>query len=153
MLNCRAAPAGMPVPAGGSRKRATRCGMRLLESIRQPPPEPVRRRRRPAWMRSDAVIPGSVPAEVVLIRTEQVAVAVGSVRPYPNGFEITVHTRLRGDDENWGPGAAAPFEGHRHRRGPLVPEEALRLGVMSADGRLAATTGRQPLSHAAAQTV
>ncbi len=99
-------------------------------------------------MRSDAVIPGSVPAEVVLIRTEQVAVAVGSVRAYPNGFEFTVHTRLRGDDENWGPGAADPFEWHRHRRGPLVPEEALRLGVMYADGRLAATTGRHPLSDA-----
>lgn len=41
-------------------------------------------------MRSDAVIPASVPGEVVLIRAEQVAVAVGSVRAYPNGFEFTV---------------------------------------------------------------
>jgi hypothetical protein len=51
-------------------------------------------------MRSDAVIPASVPAEVVLIRTEQVAVAVGSVRAYPNGFEFTLHIRLRREAES-----------------------------------------------------
>ncbi len=91
-------------------------------------------------MRSDAVIPGSVPAEVVLIRTGQVAVAVGSVRAYPNGFEFTLHTRLRREDET-GPGRAGPLEWHGHRRGTRVPEEVLRLGVMYADGRRAATTG------------
>ncbi len=91
-------------------------------------------------MRSDAVIPGSVPAEVVLIHTEQVAVAVGSVRAYPNGFEFTLHTRLRSEDET-GPGGAGPLERHGHRRGTQAPEDVLRLGVMYADGRRAATTG------------
>ena len=78
--------------------------MSFFDSIPQPPapPEPVRRRR-PVWMRSDVVIPGSVPAEVVLAHTGQVAVAIGSVRAYPNGFEFTLHTRLRGEDES-GPG-------------------------------------------------
>ena len=78
--------------------------MSFFDSIPLPPapPEPVRRRR-PVWMRSDVVIPGSVPAEVVLIHTGQVAVAIGSVRAYPNGFEFTLHTRLRGEDES-GPG-------------------------------------------------
>jgi len=32
-------------------------------------------------------------------RTEQVAVAVGSVRAYPNGFGFTLHTRQRREDE------------------------------------------------------
>ena len=78
--------------------------MSFFDSIPLPPapPEPVRRRR-PVWMRSDVVIPGSVPAEVVLAHTGQVAVAIGSVRAYPNGFEFTLHTRLRGEDES-GPG-------------------------------------------------
>jgi hypothetical protein len=90
-------------------------------------------------MRSDAVIPGSVPAEVVLIRTDQIAVAVGSVRAYPNGFEFAVHTRRRSDDETTGPGAADPFGWHSRRR-TTAPENVLRLGVMYADGRRVATT-------------
>ena len=94
-------------------------------------------------MRSDAVIPGSVPAEVMLIRTEQVAVAIGSVRGYPNGFEFTVHTRLRHEDET-GPGAADPLEQHGRWRGRREPGDVLRLGVMYADGRRTSTTAGHP---------
>jgi hypothetical protein len=113
--------------------------MSFFDSIPQPPPpEPVRRRR-PAWMRSDAVIPGSVPAEVMLARTEQVAVAIGSVRAYPNGFAFTLHTRLRREDET-APGWTDPLERHG-RAGAQAPGDVLRLGVMYADGRRAATTG------------
>jgi hypothetical protein len=103
-----------------------------------PPPEPVRRRR-PAWMRPEAVIPGSVPGEVILIRTEQVAVAVGSVRAYPNGFEFTVHVRLRREDESRWPRHSDVFE--RSRRGADRDGSQLRLGLLYADGRRAATTG------------
>jgi hypothetical protein len=79
--------------------------MGFFESIPQPPPpEPVRRHR-PRWMRPDAVIPGLVPAELVLVRTEQVAVAVGGVRAYPNGFELSATSvffrRLRGWPVSW----------------------------------------------------
>jgi len=60
--------------------------MGFFESIPQPPPpEPVQRRR-PAWLPSDDLIPGLVPAEVVIVRTEQVAVAIGGIHAYPNGF-------------------------------------------------------------------
>jgi hypothetical protein len=115
--------------------------MSFFESIPQPPPpEPVRQRR-PAWMRSDAVIPASVPAAVVLIRTEQVAVAVGSVRAYPNGFEFTLHIRLRGEAESSWQGHSDPFERHRPRRGAQWGDDQLRLGILYADGRRAATTG------------
>ena len=92
-------------------------------------------------MRSDAVIPTSVPAEVVLIRTEQVAVAVGSVRAYPNGFEFTLHIRLRREAESSWPGHSDPFERHRPRRGTQWNDDQLRLGILYADGRRAATTG------------
>jgi hypothetical protein len=92
-------------------------------------------------MRSDAVIPASVPAEVVLIRAEQVAVAVGSVRAYPNGFEFTLRIRLRGEAESSWQGHSDPFERHRPRRGTQWSDDQLRLGILYADGRRAATTG------------
>jgi hypothetical protein len=112
--------------------------MSFFDSI--PPPEPSKPvlRPRPSWMRPDEVIPGSVPADLLLIRTEQVAVAVGSVRAYPNGFEFTVLSRLRTADET-GPRIGDPLE--RHGRFAKAPDEALRLGIMYADGRRTATTG------------
>ena len=114
--------------------------MGFFDSISQPPPpEPVRHRR-PAWMRSDAVIPGLVPWEAVLARTGQVAVAVGGLHAYPNGFEFTVHARLRQEDEPR-PGGAGLFGRHGWRR---EPNEGLRLGVMYADGRRAAAPGGFP---------
>lgn len=114
--------------------------MSFFDSIPQPPPpppEPVR--PRPVWTQPDAVIPGSVPAEVLVIRTEQVAVAVGSLRAYPNGFEFTVHVRVRGEGE-MRPGWHDPFD--RHGRRGEEPGELLRLGILFADGRRAATTAR-----------
>jgi hypothetical protein len=115
--------------------------MSFFESIPQPPPSEPVRHRRPAWMRSDAVVPASVPASVVLIRAEQVAVAVGSVRAYPNGFEFTVHIRLRGEAESSWQGHSDPFERHRPQRGTQWSDDQLRLGILYADGRRAATTG------------
>jgi hypothetical protein len=63
--------------------------MSFFESFAVPDPAPPLRPPRPAWARPDAVIPGSVPAELILVRTVETAVAVGSVRAYPNGFEFT----------------------------------------------------------------
>jgi hypothetical protein len=116
-------------------------GMGFFDSIQRPPPPEPARTRRPAWMRSDAVIPGLVPAEVVLVRTGQVAVAIGGVRAYPNGFEFTIHVRLRREDES-GSARGGLFE--RPGRRMREPNEALRLGVMFADGRRAATPGGHP---------
>jgi len=120
------------------RERCQSDGMGFFESVPQPPPpEPVRRER-PVWMCSEAVIPGLVPVEVMLIRTEQVAVAIGGVRAYPNGFEFMVHARLRHEDEAE-PGGGGLFG--RHGRGMRAPNAGLRLGVMYADGRRAAAPG------------
>lgn len=91
-------------------------------------------------MRSDAVIPGLVPWEAMLARTGEAAVAVGGLHAYPNGFEFTVHARLRREHEPR-PGGAGLFERHGSRRDP---NEGLRLGVMYADGRRAATPGSFP---------
>jgi hypothetical protein len=50
-------------------------------------------------MQPETVITRSVPAELLLVRADAVAVAVGSLRANPNGFEFTVHVRLRREDE------------------------------------------------------
>jgi hypothetical protein len=84
------------------------------------------------------VIPGSVPADLMLVRTDRAAVAVGSVRAWPNGFQFTVYTRLRTEHEANAPFMMDPFEWHR--RSGAAPEDMLRLGIMYADGRRAATT-------------
>jgi hypothetical protein len=124
-----------------NRGRVHAGGMSFFESISQPSsPEPARWHR-PAWMRSDSVIPGPVPVRAVLIRTDDVAVAVSSVRAYLNGFEFTLHTRLRREDDAR-PSLADPLEWHGHGR--QHPDDVLRLGIMYADGRRAAATGGHP---------
>lgn len=109
--------------------------MSFFESIPEPPP-PFEGAGLPARMRPDGVIPGSAPADLLLIRIDKVAVAVSGVRAYPNGFEFTVHARLRHDSWQWGIGPLDPLADMRTR---LAPEKALRLGVLYADGRRAAT--------------
>jgi hypothetical protein len=95
----------------------------------------------PAWMRPDGVIPGLAPAEVFLIRNNDVAVAVGSVTAYPNGFEFTIHARLRKREFVWGKSPLDSLADPRTRQ----PEQALRLGVQYADGRRARTSSHRPI--------
>jgi hypothetical protein len=112
--------------------------MSFFESIPSPlPPEPVESEQ-PAWARPDTMIPGTVPGEVLLARTHQAAVALGSVRAYPNGFEFTLHVRTRDKDEFELGGD--PFEQRRRWLGQQA-EDHLRLGLLYADGHRAATTG------------
>jgi len=115
-------------------------GMSFFNSVPQPPlpPEPVPQPR-PAWMQPDAVIPESVPGELLLIRTEEVAVSIGSICAYPNGFEFTAHVRRRGKDEN-APGWNDPFD-RFGRLGGETSGHVLQLGLLYADGRRGATTG------------
>ena len=113
--------------------------MSFFDSIPEPPPPEPERWHRPAWMRPDTVIPGSVSAEVLVVRTDRVAVAVGSVCAYPNGFEFTVHVRSRRVDQEFGP-SGDPFSWHRQFAGAHTPADVLRLGVLYADGRRTATT-------------
>ena len=70
-------------------------------------------------MRQDAMIPGWSPAGLLLIRTDDVAVAVGGVRGYPNGFEFTVHVRLRQQGIRVGHGSVRP--GSRTRAPHAAP--------------------------------
>jgi hypothetical protein len=109
----------------------------FFESIPEPPLPPSEWHRHPAWLRPDGVIPGVAPAALSLIRTDEVAVAISGLRAYPNGFEFTVHARVRYEDLPWG---ESPTESIADKRTRQAPEKALRLGVLYADGRRAATT-------------
>ena len=93
-------------------------------------------------MRPDGVIPGPAPAELFLIRTNVVAVAVCGVVGYPNGFEFTVHTLLRHGQFVWG---KSPLDSLADPRTRQEPEWALRLGVLYADGRRARTSSHRPI--------
>jgi hypothetical protein len=95
----------------------------------------------PAWLRPDGVMPGVAPAALSLIRTDEVAVAVSSVRAYPNGFEFTVHARVRHEDLPWG---VPPIDSTADPRTRQAPEKALRLGVLYADGHRARTSSYLP---------
>jgi len=112
--------------------------MSFFDSIPQPPPPKPVRRPRPGWMQPDEVIPAWIAGELLVIRTGQVAVTIGGICVYPNGFEFAVHVRMRSDDDDE-PGWHDPFDRHRRRGGQ--PGDVLRLGLMYADGRRGATTG------------
>ena len=111
--------------------------MSFFDSFPVPERHHAERAPRRPWERPDTVIPGSVPGERVLIRTDQVAVAIGSVRAYPNGFEFTVHIRWRHSGEAGDRNAGEPFSWYQR----AYHEKTLRLGVQYADGRRIATTG------------
>ena len=117
--------------------------MSFFESIPERPPPPPEGSGRPAWLRPDAVIPGSAPAGLLLVRTDEVAVAVGNARAYPNGFQFAVHVRLRQEEFLWG---AGPFDWLADLRTRRAPEQALRLGVLYADGRRAAIVSNRPVA-------
>lgn len=111
--------------------------MTFFGSIPRPPaqgaPQP-----RPAWAPPEGTLPGSVPGEVLLIRTDAVAVSIGAINAYPNGFEFTTHVRTRptGGDEDY----HDPFGRFAHRFGS-TPGGALQLGLLYSDGRRGATSG------------
>jgi hypothetical protein len=86
-------------------------------------------------------MPGVAPAPLSLIRTDEVAIAISGVRAYPNGFEFTVHARVRHEDLPWG---MPPIDSTADPRTRQAPEKALRLGVLHADGHRARTPGYRP---------
>jgi hypothetical protein len=96
----------------------------------------------PAWRRPNGVFPGLSPVGLILARTDEMALAVGNVLGYPNGFEFTVNARLRHEQFVWGKSPLDPLADAR--TGPQ-PGNALRLGVMYADGRRARTSSHRPI--------
>lgn len=81
-------------------------------------------------------IPGVVPAELLVARSEQAAVVVSRPSAYPEGFELTVKSYVR---RSTGRGRRRhlhhPMMWHdAGERGGAVPDEVLRFGVARPDG-------------------
>lgn len=110
-----------------------------------PPPEPPPAPPRPVWLKPVAAVPAVVAENAIIVRDERLAIYVGGLSAYPNGFEFSLHIRVR--DHNT---MVDPL-GHRRRRdyvrntgGGKIddPEQHLRVGILFADGRRAASTER-----------
>jgi hypothetical protein len=87
-------------------------------------------------------MPGLAPVGLLLARTDEMAVFVGNVLGYPNGFEFTVNARLRHNQFVWG---KSPIDPLADPRTGQRPELALRLGILYADGHGARTSSHRPI--------
>jgi hypothetical protein len=120
--------------------------MSFFESLpKPPPPEPLRKSPQRPWQQPDNVIPGIVGAELLMLRTESAAVALGSLRCYPHGFAFSLHVRVRQLEEGMDL-LHDPFGRHRRFRGESPADQLLRLGIEYADGRRTATGAAHPRS-------
>jgi hypothetical protein len=85
--------------------------------------------RAPAWLRSpEGPLPGIVPVELLLARTDTDAVLVGNLLAYPTGFDFDVAVRCR--------------PGRPRQRREHFWDDDLRFEVRFADGR---TPSNDPL--------
>jgi hypothetical protein len=115
----------------------------------EPPPLPPRRIReppRPPWAGPPrGTLPGVVPLELVLARSEVAAVYVSRLSAYPTGleFDVLAITAPDASDEVFSPFLLGQLGHHLRRRaaGSEIPDEMLRFGVEFADGRRATNTG------------
>jgi hypothetical protein len=100
-----------------------------------PPPRPEPERIDvPEWFGPPrGTLPGALALDLVLARTDRVAVCITRIGAYPTGFEFDLRTFAAVVDEELDP---LLFEGRRRHRGGLPPE-MLRVGVQFADGRKA----------------
>jgi hypothetical protein len=118
----------------------------MSDFFEPPPPLPpearIRERRRPAWAGPPhGTLPGVLPLELVLARSEVAAVCVSQLCAYPTGLEsdLLVVAAPDADDNALDPMLFGP-QAHRLRRradGSEIPDEVLRFGVEFADGRRA----------------
>jgi hypothetical protein len=111
-----------------------------------PPPEERIRHRPPAWSGPPhGTLPGVVPLELVLARSEVAAVYISRLSAYPTGVEFDLVTIAAPDedDEALDPMLFGPHGHHMRRRAAStgIPDEMLRFGVEFADGRRATNTG------------
>jgi hypothetical protein len=105
---------------------------RVSEFFEPPPPPPgprseIREAPHRHWMGpTRGTVPGVVPAERVIARTDDLAVSLSCLWVYPAGFKFDVFVDLRDEGSD-----LDPFLIDRHSRGK---DEQLLLGFEFADG-------------------
>ena len=119
-------------------------------SFFEPPPSPppvamaAVEYRQPAWLGPPAnVLPGVVPVELLIARTDETAVALTGIRAYPTGFGFTVSLRMRRLSFR----QQDPYPFDAFVEGDQVPDAFLRFGVQFADGAKATNFPRYDLHH------
>jgi hypothetical protein len=116
----------------------------------QLPPEPpeleVATPPRPVWMKPQAELPGGVVAELLLVHSDDVAVAVNGLRAFRTGFEFALSIVLRREDRHHR--VFDPMVQHHRRPGEELAPEFLRFGLQFADGGVASNLGRHPFGRA-----
>jgi hypothetical protein len=106
-----------------------------------PPPVPPPGPPPPAWAGPPSnVLPASFPLDLVLARTDELALFVHSGRAFGNGFEfaLALHSRkppIRRTD---------PVLGWHVVPGEPLPDDVVRFGIAFADGRKATVFDRRP---------
>jgi hypothetical protein len=119
-------------------------------SFFDPPPRPPEPPSRPApnmwWRRPDWEVGEPVPADVMLVRTDAVAVAVRNVAAFSTGVSFVLAIRTTA--------GLPPVHGrhrhHLHRRSSKpLPDDVFRFGVELADGRRATIFDEHPHGAAA----
>jgi hypothetical protein len=98
-----------------------------MSSFFDPVPPPQPRCAEPEWAAPRRNVLGAgVPLSILLAKTEEVAVSLGPIAAYPNGFELRVRIRLRRRDDDV----------HPVLMNPLRPAaDSFRFGVQFSDGR------------------
>jgi hypothetical protein len=118
--------------------------MDFFDSLPEPPPPPERPPAppRPVWMRPVAALPAAMAENAIIVRDERLAISIGGLSVYPNGFDFSVHIRSRSRADEIDP------LGHRRRRDYKRnsgggdsgdPSQNLRVGVLFSDGRRTAS--------------
>jgi hypothetical protein len=110
-------------------------------SPQEEPPEP--RYRPPPWFSApEGMLPGVVPLELVLAKTDNAAVCLTRIGAYPTGFEIQLLTMVAEEDSDLDPMLFGPHRMHRRgRQSREIPDGTLRFGVQFADGSKATNAG------------
>jgi hypothetical protein len=107
------------------------------------PPEPPVERQNPVWLGPPENELGvAVPLRELLVRTDDLAIALLGVVAYSNGLQLQVELRRRTEADDTD--VMHLHMRRRHARGPEIAPEVLRFGVQFADGRKATNVGGRP---------
>lgn len=101
----------------------------------------------PPWLRApEGTLPGVVAVELVLARTECVAVCLPVIRVYSSGFELDLVTLTSDENNDLDPFLLAPHRLALRRTAAQEPAfDMLKFGVQFADGSKATNaSGRVP---------
>jgi hypothetical protein len=121
-------------------------------SFFEPPPSPPASVTRaevvspPSWVGPPLnALPGVVPVELIVARTDETVVAVTGIRAYPTGFGFTLSLRLRHLSPRQQQVFPYAFD-YSPLEGDPLSDDTVRFGVQFADGGKATNLDRSPFA-------